>query len=232
MTSIKQMFAQTFRTLKPDAVPKPPRPENNENINENDSLSDVEEVIIPPSAKAEKKKSKDKNTKDKKDRKSSSEAAPTIHAQAGSSVYTFLHCDKVHWGPEITFNFGTSTAKNEEQHEKKEEYIEITESIQCVMKSNIKAEHEYIDYVSKNLSENWRSFFLSLGYSSGQIATIVEEQAHNGISEARYQLLLDWVRNDDDGTLGRLATSLWKAEEREVVKHLALIYERNLQSEI
>ena len=45
--------------------------------------------------------------------------------------------------------------------------------------------------------------------------------------QARYKLLLDWVRNDDDETLGKLANVLWDDGQRQIVKELATLYNGN-----
>lgn len=44
------------------------------------------------------------------------------------------------------------------------------------------------------------------------------------VYQARYKLLKDWVDNDDDGTLGRLASILWEEGERQIVRELSIIY--------
>lgn len=44
-------------------------------------------------------------------------------------------------------------------------------------------EHEYIDYISKNLGKNWHSIFRALGFTQGRIETVEIDEARNGVSE-------------------------------------------------
>lgn len=44
-------------------------------------------------------------------------------------------------------------------------------------------------------------------------------------------MLLRWVNNKDEATLGQLATLLWKHEEKRIVKDLAEMYVINKKTE-
>lgn len=47
------------------------------------------------------------------------------------------------------------------------------------------------------------------------------------LQQARYKLLLEWVHNDDDGTLGGLTKKLWEEGERSTVKALSAMYKKS-----
>lgn len=50
----------------------------------------------------------------------------------------------------------------------------------------LQPDHDYIDYISKNLGKNWHCFFRSLGYSQGRIETAEINAAGYDISEVRW----------------------------------------------
>ncbi|XP_045495260.1 uncharacterized protein LOC123694006 [Colias croceus] len=239
-------FLELLRNLKPDAVPRPPRPEEfNENIQDQDenvnySNTNRSEDGNANDLKKGKKKPKYKKSfstpndepssafdEDDNDRRSSN-GSSVVNTQSGGNVINIVNASNIRWGNEFVYYLGPVNGhpqKSSPKHD--EEQVEKTNLISLLMESKIKPEHEYIDYISKNLGKNWYSIFRALGYTRGQIETAEIDMAKNGVAEARYKLLLDWVRNDDDGTLGKLATVLWDEGERHVVKELAALYKRN-----
>nr|AFK75936.1 IMD-like protein [Hebomoia glaucippe] len=240
-------FFEIFRNLKSDAEPRPPRVETfsensaeaqNENVNYSNTSASDNVFDEANGMKKEKKKSKFKKffadpepdptpIDDDADRRNSN-ASSVINTQASGNVINIVNASNIRWGNEFVYYLGPVTGHHTSpKSPKPEEEVQKTNLIKLLMESEVKPEHEYIDYVSKNLGKNWYSIFKSLGYTQGQIETAEIDMAKNGVGEARYKLLLDWVRNDDDGTLGKLATVLWEEDERHVVKELAAIYKRN-----
>lgn len=247
-----EKFLNTFRNLKPDAIPRPPRPRN-VNIEEaenSESFDATEEIIIESVDSSECSDDEDKKDKNKekkpskkkffsnkkkdtsskegskhsKEKRHNKEPSSPINTQATGNVINIVQSKDIHWGNQITYNLGNNL---QDKGRGSDEYVKKTADIKRLMEATIKPKHEYIDYIAKNLGKNWQSFFKTLGFSKGRIETVEIEEARNGVSEARYKLLLDWVRNDDDGSLGHLSSLLWEDDEREIVKDLAEIYKRN-----
>ncbi|CAF4795202.1 unnamed protein product [Pieris macdunnoughi] len=239
-------FFEIFRNLKSDAVPRPPRPNSyqenpedvqNENVDNTNNI-ETEDIFNENDLKKEKKKPKYKKSfstpepdptpaEDEHDRRSSN-ASSVVNTQATGNVINIVNASNIRWGNEFVYYLGSVNGQQASPKAKTyEEKVEKTNLIKQLMQADIQPEHEYIDYISKNLGKNWYSIFKNLGYSKGQIETAEIDNAQSGIAEARYKLLLDWVRNDDHGTLGKLATILWEEDEKHVVKELAVIYKRN-----
>ncbi|XP_045779868.1 receptor-interacting serine/threonine-protein kinase 1-like [Maniola jurtina] len=250
MTSkLSAKFLEIFRNLKSDAVPRPPRrnesfPEDNsqaEAQNENVDFPDnQEEIFVEQDEPKKGKKPKYKKSFSVPNRESpdmpeddrrSSNASSVVNTQATGNVINIVNSKDVRCGNEIFYYMGpvyghrgqpnTSTPTFDD-----EEPVEKTNLIQLLLEAKNKPEHDYIDYISKHLGKNWHSFFRRLGYKQGQIETAEIDMAKNGVAEARYKLLLDWIRNDVDGTLGKLANVLWEDGERQIVKELAAMYNK------
>ncbi|OWR47948.1 hypothetical protein KGM_215778B, partial [Danaus plexippus plexippus] len=148
----------------------------------------------------------------------------------GGNVINIVNSSKVRWGNEFVYYMGNAYGQPGKSHTPSsddEEPIEKTELIVLLLEANIEPEHEYIDYISKHLGKNWYSLFRRLGFTQGQIETAEIDNAKQGVAEARYKLLLDWTRNDDIGTLGKLSNVLWEDGERQIVKDMADIYDRS-----
>ncbi|XP_075974679.1 death domain-containing immune deficiency protein [Anticarsia gemmatalis] len=240
---------EKFKNLKSDAMPRPPRPAENESTEEperprvyvNGEEEDVEEeIIIEPEDDLKKKprkkdrskskKSKDEDIYEEENPKSSKEkrgSTSSVNVQATGHVYNIVNSSGVRLGNDYYFGPVSPPQSKARNSNKYEEDVQKDNLITLLMEATIRPDHDYIDYVSKNLGENWFSFFRALGFSAGRIKTAEIDAKGYGISEARYKLLLDWVNNDDDGTLGRLATLLWKEGERSVVKELSAMYKKS-----
>ncbi|CAK1540167.1 unnamed protein product [Leptosia nina] len=231
-------FFEIFRNLKSDAVPRPPRSnsynENSEDLqNENVNFTNTEDEPKKKSGKKKPKYDKSFSTpepdpipNDDEDDRRNSNSSSVVNTQASGNVINIVNASNIRWGNEFTYYLGP-VSNPQKTPKTPDEEVEKTNLIKNLMKSEIEPDHDYIDYISKNLGKNWYSIFRSLGYTRGQIETAEIDMAKSGVAEARYKLLLDWVRNDDDGTLGKLARVLWDEDERQVVKELAAIYERN-----
>ncbi|XP_068626474.1 protein immune deficiency [Battus philenor] len=235
-----------FRNLKSDAVPRPPRPEAEDVFNENDSgendnvyNNEESEDIYTDLPKKEKKKSSFNNNFFKPNKKKDSFGSPkkgnkddkqgsnsNVNVQATGNVINIVNSRDVHWGNEVVYYMGPTNVQQKQPKEDKED-IEKNNLIELVMESTVQPTHEYMDYISKNLGKNWQNIFLSLGYSKNRIETFEIDEGHKGISEVRYKILLDWVRNDDEGTLGKLVKILWREGERQLVKELSIIHKKN-----
>ncbi|CAH2102311.1 unnamed protein product [Euphydryas editha] len=233
-------FFEIFRNIKSDAEPRPPRKNDMSDTtpktdNENE---DQEEIFVKQHKKKQKPKLKKSFSKppkespelpEEEDRRNS-----TVYTHASGNVINIINSSKVHCGNEIIYymgpvngNLGRAKKQQSEDENEDEEHVEKTNIIILLLESDKKPEHDYIDYISKHLGEDWQRFFRRLGYTQGQIETAEIDTAKLGVAEARYKLLLDWIRNDDDGTLGKLTNILWTEGERQIVKELAAMYYKN-----
>lgn len=78
------------------------------------------------------------------------------------------------------------------------------------MKSKDPINAKVLDVISTHLGENWRFLFRNhLGFSDGQIDQMNENYHISGVKEVIYRLLLDYVRNNDDASLGHITKILW-----------------------
>ncbi|CAH2050635.1 unnamed protein product, partial [Iphiclides podalirius] len=175
--------------------------------------------------KPNKKKNSFGLPKKREDKEQEHGSSSNVNVQATGNVINIVNSRDVHWGNEIVYYMGPTNVQQKQQSNV--ENIEKSNIIVLIMEAEIKPNHEYIDYISKNLGKDWHPIFISLGYSKNRIETFEIDEAGRGISEVRYKLLLDWVRNDEDGTLGKLTKHLWEEGERQLVKELAIMYKHD-----
>ncbi|CAB3256436.1 unnamed protein product [Arctia plantaginis] len=218
-------------------MPRPPRPTSyTEEVPEQPEvhvdIEDVEEeeIVIEPEDDIKKKPKKKffnfkKTTDDEEVLKPSKtkDTSSSVNVQATGNVYNIVNSSKVRFGNDYYLSPPSKTTNQSQS----EEHIEKDNLITLLMEATIKPDHDYIDYISKNLGRNWHTFFRSLGFSQGRIETAEIDAGAYGICEARYKLLLDWVNNDDDGTLGGLTKKLWEEGERSTVKALSAMYKKS-----
>ncbi|CAH0766399.1 unnamed protein product [Diatraea saccharalis] len=192
----------------------------------------VKEKKTKPKFPFKSKKNKGDSPKEHKGSKNDKNGMySSVNTQATGTVYNVVNSKNVQFGSNNVY-YMSATSKNvkkgydagEDGEDEDENYVPKDNFIVLLMESEIEPTFKYMDFISKNLGINWKAFYTSLGYLKGYIDTLVLE---NGIIEARYKLLDDWVRNDNDGSLGRLATLLWEAGERQIVRELSLIYKEN-----
>ncbi|XP_011567077.3 uncharacterized protein LOC105396764 [Plutella xylostella] len=244
-----KLFETIAKSFKSDAVPKPPREpvettDTSQSNTENQPYN-VEEEEIPEPEKPKKEKKNPKPTKktffnrdktnkhdDTRKHTKSGKDQTSINTQATGDVIHVVNSKDVQVGHQYVYNMGTPGANSQKNNPfDDEETVEKTNLITLVMEAKIMLEHEYMDYVSKNLGRNWHSFFRTLGFTRGRIETVELDEGRNGVAEVRYKLLLEWARTDEDPTLGRLATRLWDEGERQTVKELAVLYSNNFKQQ-
>lgn len=250
MTTMTKILDIIRKSLKSDAVPRPPRQDPNQNTEVNEESQprnqnqepgspnlEPEEILIEDNVEEDPKvnnsffkQNKKKNGFNKSKTKKNEFNIPNkdfmINTQATGHVVNIVNSSRVHWGNTYSYNMGPSNQqkKNIDPHE---ENIEKDNLITLLMEAKEEVEYEYMDFVSKNLGRNWRNLFVAMGYTRGRIETFEIDESKNGVAEARYKLLLDWSRNTEDPSLGHLARLLWEQGEREVVKALSLLYKKN-----
>lgn len=83
-------------------------------------------------------------------------------------------------------------------------------------------DRKVLHILSRHMGSGWRFTLRQLGFTDAEIHHKCERFINlmNGVDEIIYQFLLEWSRNDDDATVGKLCTFLWKNRERECVCQL------------
>ncbi|XP_053622680.1 protein immune deficiency [Plodia interpunctella] len=254
MASVTSRFLDLIRrNLKTDAVPRPPRldsDQNNEapgesyspNQNTDPASEESEEILIEDNDENSKSKYDEPKVKGtyfkSKKRKNFRGSEPKIenidpneqvqvNTQAGGHVINIVNTVGTHWGNNYVYHLSSKKNDKTIDADSDDEVIQKDDLITLLLEAEEEVDHEYIDFISKNLGRKWRSFFISIGFTRGRIETVEYDEMKNGVSEVRYKLLLDYIRNADDPSLGNLATCLWDEGEREVVKGLSIIYKKN-----
>lgn len=84
---------------------------------------------------------------------------------------------------------------------------------------------------AKYIGENWRMVFRDLEIPDALIAQIKEQYFHINVEEVIYQLLLKWKGRNDDPSIGKLSTILWKNESYDCVNMLKKHYKKLKRSQ-
>ncbi|GAB0097922.1 hypothetical protein DMENIID0001_136070 [Sergentomyia squamirostris] len=149
-------------------------------------------------------------------RKSPVSLAQVNNTQA-YNVFQFTNVNNLHIGSVI--NISTTEAGGEttrrisprsRRHPDGERVIRKTPSIDAMMKSQEKLEHDHIEIIATHLGEDWRNVARDLGYSQGQIDQLLEDHHITGVKEVIYQMILGWTQEDTSATLGRITEVLWR----------------------
>lgn len=93
------------------------------------------------------------------------------------------------------------------------------------MECNDPVDEKIMDIASSHMTD-WRFVLRRLGVPNGTIKHTHEESFHIGIKEIIYTLLLDWSRNFDDKSIGRLVRVLWRSDNRECVMKLVEYFDK------
>lgn len=141
-----------------------------------------------------------------------------INNTQAQNVYQFSNIKNLHIGS--VYKINNETSDRPEQEEKRGKNMK-TKTIQAMMHSTEPLSHIYLDTISTHLGEGWKDIMRTLKFSDGQIhQAIVDHTIDGGVKEVIYQLLLDWSRNDEEATLGRITEILWRSGHRETVQYM------------
>ncbi|CAH1378312.1 hypothetical protein MTP99_019665 [Tenebrio molitor] len=181
--------------LTTDAIPSPPRDEVNKEKDEN--VEELGHINGQP-------KMKTKSRVFKKPKKST----PTAFA----SVINISNANGIHVGS----NYNVYLNKTE--NTQKTDYT-ITHAIKTLFDSTVPVDRKHLLFLVPHINEEWRNTARILDYSDGQISQFYEDYIRSGIKEVKYQLLLDWIQNEDDAaTVARLSKALWETNQQDAVK--------------
>lgn len=137
-------------------------------------------------------------------------------------IHQFSNVNNLHLGSRRVYNFGGGTApKNSDAPQKRKK----TRTIDAMLRSNEKLSIWMLREISRHLGEHWQFVMRDLGFSDALIYQFrVDYMLDGGIQEVIYQLLLDWTRNDDNPTLGKITKALWKLEHYETVQAMKVAW--------
>nr|AJC98433.1 AGAP004959-RB [Anopheles coluzzii]AJC98437.1 AGAP004959-RB [Anopheles coluzzii]AJC98439.1 AGAP004959-RB [Anopheles coluzzii]AJC98465.1 AGAP004959-RB [Anopheles coluzzii]AJC98469.1 AGAP004959-RB [Anopheles coluzzii] len=156
----------------------------------------------------------------------------SISNTTGMQVYQIRNASNLHIGNSYTFNTaavvdeGASTSGSLPGAGSAVKWanLRLSNTISQMMQSQDEVDTELLDTVSRHLGYEWKSFARRLEYSEGQIDAF--EADNSTLAEQIYSFMLDWTRNDDDPTLGRLVTLLWNNKHKETVYYIKQVWKK------
>ncbi|XP_059614350.1 protein immune deficiency [Phlebotomus argentipes] len=156
-----------------------------------------------------------------RERKNQLDVTQVNNTQA-CNVFQFSNVNNLHIGS--VYNISTEPGRispRQRSGQSGERIYRKTPSIDAMMKSQEKLEHEHIEIIATHLGEDWRNVARDLGYSQGQIDQLMEDNHISGVKEVIYQMILGWTQEDTTATLGRITEVLWRRRpHQEVVYYL------------
>ncbi|XP_026320250.1 uncharacterized protein LOC113230505 [Hyposmocoma kahamanoa] len=102
--------------------------------------------------------------------------------------------------------------------------VEKDNDIVSLMECTSKPTRKYLLHTAAYTGRTWRRTFVNIGIDEQIIENYLYENPREPIREIRYQILLDWLRNSENATLGYLSANLWENGHRQLVNELASMY--------
>lgn len=158
----------------------------------------------------------------------------SITNATGVQVYQIKNARNVHIGHSFTFN----SANTEEDRTRspatangpvKWANLKLSDTIRQMMDCEDDLDTDMMIAISRHLGYEWKQFARVLEYSEGQIEAF--ECDNDTLSERIYQFILDWSRNDDEPTLGKMVKLLWEHMYKETVYHMKLVWKKRQQNQ-
>lgn len=159
----------------------------------------------------------------------------SITNATGVQVYQIKNARNVHIGNSFTFN----SANTEEDRARtpssmngpvKWANLKLSDTIRQMMDSEDELDTDMMITISRHLGYEWKHFARTLEYSEGQIEAF--ECDNDTLTETIYQFILDWSRNDDEPTLGKMVKLLWEHKHKETVYHMKLMWKKRRQNQV
>ncbi|XP_053672799.1 protein immune deficiency [Anopheles nili] len=154
----------------------------------------------------------------------------SISNTTGMQVYQIKNANNLHIGNSYTYNAAavedapSSSGSLPGPSSVKWANLRLSNTISQIMQCEDDVDTEIIDTISRHLGFEWKSFARKLEYSEGQIDAF--EADNNTLSERIYDFVLDWTRNEDEPTLGRLVTLLWNNKHKETVYYIKQLWKK------
>lgn len=159
----------------------------------------------------------------------------SITNATGVQVYQIKNARNVHIGNSFTFN----SANAEEERTRpspanangpvKWANLKLSDTIRQMMECEDDLDTDMMITISRHLGYEWKNFARALEYSQGQIEAF--ECDNETLTEAIYQFILDWSRNDDEPSLGKMVKLLWDHVHKETVYHMKLLWKKRRQNQ-
>lgn len=157
----------------------------------------------------------------------------SITNTAGMHVLHINNAQNFQIGSSFTFNLANEDRKKSTGNgssQVKWANLKLSDTIKEMMKSEDDLDSAMMDTISRHLGYEWKSFARTLEYSEGQIEAF--ECDHKTLAEQIYQFVLDWSRNDDKPTLGRMVELLWENKHKETVYRMKLLWKESRRSAV
>ncbi|XP_055626590.1 protein immune deficiency [Toxorhynchites rutilus septentrionalis] len=157
----------------------------------------------------------------------------SITNTAGVQVYQIKGSKNVHIGNSFTFNCETGEERAKSitgNGQVKWANLKLSDTIKQMMECEDDLDTGMMETISRHLGYEWKSFARSLCYSDGQIESF--ECDNRTLSEQIYHFVLDWTRNDDEPTLGRMTKLLWERKHKETVYHMKILWKKRKQTSV
>ncbi|XP_053687884.1 protein immune deficiency [Sabethes cyaneus] len=156
----------------------------------------------------------------------------SINSTTGIHVYQIKNASNVHIGNSITIHSASAMDNHTKtlvtNGNKKWSNLKLSETIRQMMECNDDLDTEMMDTISRHLGYEWKSFARTLNYSAGQIESF--ECDHKTLSEQIFHFVLDWSRNDDEPSLGKMGNLLWEQNHKETVYYMKILWKNRKQN--
>ncbi|XP_058460860.1 protein immune deficiency [Malaya genurostris] len=147
----------------------------------------------------------------------------------GIQIYQIKNTRNIHIGDTLTIYTGEDRTKSSSVNGSvRWENLKLSGSIKHMIESNDDMDTEMMGTISRHLGYEWKSFARFLQYSQGQIEAF--ECDYPTLSEQIYHFVLDWTRNDDEPTLGKIVKLLWEQKHKETVYHMKVLWKKRKSS--
>ncbi|KAL1401544.1 hypothetical protein pipiens_020021 [Culex pipiens pipiens] len=149
----------------------------------------------------------------------------TTISAGGVHVVHIKNAKNFQIGNSFTFNLATENGNNKPTNSNgqvKWANLKLSDTIREMMKCEDELDSGMMDTISRHLGYEWKAFARTLDYSEGQIEAF--ECDHKTLAEQIYQFVLDWSRNDDNPTLGRMVELLWENKHKETVYRMKVLW--------
>lgn len=159
----------------------------------------------------------------------------SITNATGVQVFQIKNAKNVHIGNSFTFNSAnpeeerTRSSTSNNNGSVKWANLKLSDTIRQMMDCEDELDTEMMITISRHLGYEWKNFARTLEYSDGQVQ--VFECDNETLSERIYQFILDWSRNDDEPTLGKMVNLLWQHMHKETVYHMKLLWKKRRQNQ-
>lgn len=148
----------------------------------------------------------------------------TTISAGGVHVVHIKNAKNFQIGNSFTFNLATENGNKPVNGSGQIKWanLKLSETIREMMRCEDDLDTGMMDLLARHLGYEWKAFARTLDYSEGQIEAF--ECDHKTLTEQIYHFVLDWSRNDDNPTLGRMVELLWENKHKETVYRMKVLW--------